>query len=99
MSPNPCPNPKCASPRPSPTQPPSAWSTSAPSPPPHTTTVQLRTALHSRIAIEQAKGFLSHRLATTPDTAFDLMRRYSRSRGHRLTDVAHRVLDDGLLPT
>ncbi|MGW4648142.1 ANTAR domain-containing protein [Kitasatospora sp. NPDC004289] len=56
------------------------------------TAEQLRTALANRVAIEQAKGFLAHRLSTTPDAAFELLRSSARSRGQRLTDLATAVL-------
>jgi len=42
---------------------------------------QLRTALRTRLAIEQAKGILAERYALTPDEAFALLR--SAARAHR----------------
>ncbi|MFH8349502.1 ANTAR domain-containing protein [Streptomyces sp. NPDC018045] len=63
-----------------------------------TVNTQLRTALHSRIVIEQAKGALKHRLNTTTDLAFETMRRYARHHHRRLTSVAQEVIDEGLLP-
>ncbi|WP_050502031.1 ANTAR domain-containing protein [Streptomyces monomycini] len=63
-----------------------------------TTSAQLRTALHSRITIEQAKGALAQRLDLTTDDAFDLMRRYARHRSERLTTVARQVVDERLVP-
>lgn len=54
---------------------------------------QLRQALTSRIAIEQAKGFLVGRYDLTPDAAFLLLRAYARPRRQRLINVAQAVLD------
>lgn len=63
-----------------------------------TTTLQLRTALHSRITIEQAKGVLATRLDTTVDDAFELMRAHARRHRRRLTLVAQAIIDQGLIP-
>ncbi|MCX5200189.1 ANTAR domain-containing protein [Streptomyces sp. NBC_00237] len=62
------------------------------------TGIQLRTALHSRIVIEQAKGVLAARLDVRVDEAFALLRNHARSNGRRLTEVAKEVIDNGLLP-
>ncbi|MEU6677931.1 GAF and ANTAR domain-containing protein [Streptomyces sp. NPDC046925] len=59
---------------------------------------QLRTALHSRIVIEQAKGFLAARRNTSLDHAFAAMRGFARSRQLRLSAVAQHVLASGILP-
>jgi AmiR/NasT family two-component response regulator len=56
-------------------------------------TEQLQRALNSRITIEQAKGALAHIHSTDSDTAFALLRRYSRQHGQRLSDVALDVLN------
>ncbi|MEV0790609.1 GAF and ANTAR domain-containing protein [Kribbella sp. NPDC050459] len=56
-------------------------------------TEQLQTALTSRILIEQAKGFLSHRLSVGVDEAFDVLRSYARSTNRRLTEVAGDVVE------
>ncbi len=53
---------------------------------------QLQTALHSRILIEQAKGVLSARGATSVDEAFRLMRNYARRTGRPLTAIADAVI-------
>ena len=64
---------------------------------------QLQEALNSRVVIEQAKGALAHMHSCSPDEAFELLRRYARGKGLRLTDVAHKVTTDrramrGLIP-
>jgi ANTAR domain len=51
-------------------------------------TIQLQTALESRIVIEQAKGIFAERHGTTPDEAFNKMRRDARSRRMKLHDLA-----------
>ncbi|MBB3083902.1 GAF and ANTAR domain-containing protein [Geodermatophilus sabuli] len=53
---------------------------------------QLQAALHSRILIEQAKGVLSARAATSVDEAFRLMRTHARRTGRPLTAVADAVV-------
>ncbi|MFH8607461.1 ANTAR domain-containing response regulator [Streptomyces sp. NPDC018029] len=60
---------------------------------------QLHTALHSRIIIEQAKGYLAARRAISPDEAFNLMRRHARHHRLLLTAVARHVVDTGELPS
>lgn len=62
--------------------------------PPTTATVvaPLRSALTSRMLVEQAKGFLSEMLGVSVDKSFQLLRAYSRSRGEHLTDVARRLM-------
>ncbi|WP_433546577.1 ANTAR domain-containing protein [Streptomyces sp. CA-294286] len=62
------------------------------------TGIQLRTALQSRILIEQAKGVLAARLAVGVDQAFAVLRRHARSNGKRLTSVAREVIDGELTP-
>lgn len=54
-------------------------------------TVQLQTALHSRVTIEQAKGMLAERLHISVDEAFDLLRQHARSHNLRLSDLAKDV--------
>jgi AmiR/NasT family two-component response regulator len=49
---------------------------------------QLRTALASRIVIEQAKGVLFERYKLTIDEAFDVMRRAARRNRITLSHVA-----------
>jgi len=64
--------------------------------PPTVSTVlpQLRTALSSRVTIEQAKGFLRERLNVSLDEAFTLMRTYARNNGEHLSDVARRLITE-----
>jgi transcriptional regulator with GAF, ATPase, and Fis domain len=57
---------------------------------------QLRTALHSRIVIEQAKGMLSARGGTSVGQAFQLMRTHARRTGVALTTVAEAVVTQEL---
>jgi GAF domain-containing protein len=58
-----------------------------------TASEHLQGALHSRIAIEQAKGFLSHQAGVNVDDAFELLRSYARNHNLRLSDVAQGVSD------
>jgi hypothetical protein len=51
-------------------------------------TIQLQTALETRILIEQAKGILAEREGISPDQAFDKMRLQARSRRMKLHDLA-----------
>jgi hypothetical protein len=51
-------------------------------------TIQLQTALDSRVVIEQAKGILAEREAISPDEAFLKMRGQARSRRMKLHDLA-----------
>lgn len=64
--------------------------------PPTRSTVmqQLRSALTSRLHVEQAKGFLRESLDVSLEQAFRLLRNYARSRGDHLTDVARRLMTD-----
>ena len=55
-------------------------------------TIQLQTALDSRVVIEQAKGILAEREKITPDEAFDSIRRSARSQRIKLHDVAARIV-------
>jgi GAF domain-containing protein len=56
-------------------------------------TEQLQLALNSRVVIEQAKGMLAERHTISVDEAFGVMRAYARRNNHKLTDVAHAVID------
>ena len=55
-------------------------------------TIQLQTALDSRIVIEQAKGILAERESLSVDQAFDKMRRQARSRRMKLHDLAASIV-------
>lgn len=59
---------------------------------------QLRTALDSRVVIEQAKGVLAERRALDVGSAFELMRWYARAHRTKLTEVAARVVAGTLDP-
>jgi GAF domain-containing protein len=59
---------------------------------------QLQTALESRIAIEQAKGFIAEHLKISVDDAFTLLRHHSRTHNEKLTGAARRVISGGLRP-
>src|SRR6266540_2586707 len=53
---------------------------------------QLRRALESRIAIEQAKGVLMARLSVDEQAAFERLRQIARSSSRKITDVAGEVV-------
>jgi GAF domain-containing protein len=55
------------------------------------TAEQLQDALHSRIAIEQAKGVLAEYLDISVDEAFQRLRDQARNTNRKLTDVARDV--------
>lgn len=55
---------------------------------------QLRSALASRVVVEQAKGFLREILGVSVEEAFTVLRGYSRDHGQHLTDVARRLMTD-----
>jgi ANTAR domain/GAF domain len=63
-------------------------------PTPSTVIPQLRSALTHRIVVEQAKGFLRARLDISVDEAFSLLRRYARTHGDHLTDVARQLMGE-----
>ena len=63
-------------------------------PTPSTVMPQLRSALTSRVIVEQAKGFLRERLGVPVEEAFHLLRTYARTHDEHLTDVARRLIAD-----
>ncbi len=63
-----------------------------------TTTEQLKTALASRIVIEQAKGILFARCGIGVEDSFQQLRNYARTNNRRLHDVAQDLIQ-GAIPT
>jgi hypothetical protein len=63
-------------------------------PTPSTVMPRLRNALTGRILVEQAKGFLRESLDISVEQAFQLLRKYARTKGDHLTDVARRLMTD-----
>jgi transcriptional regulator with GAF, ATPase, and Fis domain len=63
-------------------------------PTPSTVIPSLRSALASRVIVEQAKGFLRETLDVSVDVAFRLLRSYARANGEHLTEVARRLMTD-----
>jgi hypothetical protein len=63
-------------------------------PTPSSVMPQLRSALTSRVIVEQAKGFLREMLGVSVDDAFHLLRTYARDSGEHLTDVARKLMTD-----
>jgi GAF domain-containing protein len=59
---------------------------------------QLRSALRSRVIIEQAKGVLAQHSGLSMNRAFELLRRYARDHRLRLADVATDVATRTLTP-
>jgi hypothetical protein len=55
-------------------------------------TIQLQTALDSRVVIEQAKGIIAARESISPDEAFQKIRRQARSERRKLHDVAAEIV-------
>ena len=55
-------------------------------------TIQLQTALETRVVIEQAKGVLAERLGLDIDEAFRVLRSAARSNGRNLRELAIEVV-------
>lgn len=56
---------------------------------------QLRTALESRIIVEQAKGAISVRFGIAPDEAFEMMRGLARSQHREIHEYAGEIVANG----
>lgn len=54
---------------------------------------QLQYALHSRVAVEQAKGVLAEHTGLDMDAAFTALRQYARNHNLGLVNVAHAVVE------
>jgi hypothetical protein len=54
---------------------------------------QLQYALHSRVAVEQAKGVLAEHTGLDMDGAFSALRQYARDHNMGLVDLAHAVAE------
>jgi GAF domain-containing protein len=54
----------------------------------------LRSALASRVIVEQAKGFVREILDVSVEEAFTLLRSYARANGEHLTEVSRRLMTD-----
>jgi GAF domain-containing protein len=63
-------------------------------PTPSTVIPQLRSALASRVIVEQAKGLLREILDISVEDAFTQLRTYARANSEHLTDVARRLMTD-----
>lgn len=62
----------------------------------HSVEAQLQHALHSRVAIEQAKGVIFEQATVTMREAFEMMRAYSRDNNVKLSDAARRIVQGTL---
>ena len=58
------------------------------------TVAQLEHALAARVSTERAIGVLAERQGTTPQAAFEQLRRDARSQGRPVPELAREVLDD-----
>lgn len=59
---------------------------------------QLRTALETRVVIEQAKGIVAHGTGMTMDEAFGRIRDHARSNNQRLRDISAAIVAGDLTP-
>jgi hypothetical protein len=55
-------------------------------------TIQLQTALDTRVVIEQAKGVIADRESISPEEAFQKIRRQARSERRKLHDLATEIV-------
>jgi hypothetical protein len=62
------------------------------------TVAQLEHALAARVRVEQAIGVLAERHRLRPREAFDLLRKASRARGARVTELAQEVVESTANP-
>ena len=62
-------------------------------------TIQLQTALDTRVVIEQAKGALAERFGLPIDEAFELLRRSARSSGKKIHGLAGAIVSSPATPT
>lgn len=60
---------------------------------------QLRTALETRVVIEQAKGIVAHGADLTMDEAFGRIRNHARSNNKRLRDISAAIVSGDLTPS
>lgn len=63
-------------------------------PTPATVLPHLRTALISRVVVEQAEGYLHERLDVSVEDAFTMLRHYARTHDDHLTEVSRRLISD-----
>jgi ANTAR domain len=61
-------------------------------------TIQLQTALNTRLVIEQAKGILAERLGIDVDEAFAVLRAAARSKSVRIHTLAAEVVQSKEIP-
>ncbi len=59
---------------------------------------QLRTALETRVVIEQAKGIVAHVTGLTMDEAFRRIRDHARNNNERLRDISAAIVSGDLTP-
>ena len=58
----------------------------------------LRTALETRVLIEQAKGIVAHAVEVTMDEAFSRIRSHARNNNKRLRDISAAIVSGNLTP-
>jgi GAF domain-containing protein len=60
---------------------------------------QMQHALHSRIALEQAKGIVAEVLVVSMDEAFDVLRGHARANTLKLSELSRRLVEREIRPT